>query len=95
MAKVGFSARGERVDFDILAIKQALASAPIAISTEQRREFIDTKNGIKPKAKTALKVIEKEIEKEIVPPTFTADALNLALESAASQQEEVLVVKKK
>jgi hypothetical protein len=48
MAKTARSARGVAVDFDILQIKQALASAPINVGTEERRQFIDTKNGLKP-----------------------------------------------
>ena len=50
MSRSARSARGEVVDFDVLAIKQALASAPISVETKERRAFIDTKNGIKVKA---------------------------------------------
>lgn len=71
MAKIARSARGELVDFDILHIRQALASAPVTISTEERRVFIDTKNGLKPKqvVNNGLKVIQPEavVEKPILP----------------------------
>lgn len=66
MARNATSARGELVDFDILAIKQQLASAPISSSTEERRTFIDTKNGVKlkPKTRNALLVLQSEIIQE-------------------------------
>jgi hypothetical protein len=66
MGKMGTSARGERVDFDILAIKQQLASKPVAIGVDSRRKFIDTKEGLKPKEvkqpiQNALKVINTAV----------------------------------
>lgn len=76
MAKMARSARGEMVDFDILSIKQSLASAPISISTEERRVFIDTKNGLKPKQviNNGLKIISPEVVTE-VPKPILPDAL--------------------
>ena len=47
MAIIGKSARGEEVDFDILHIKQQLASKPVVIGVNERRNFIDNKDGIK------------------------------------------------
>jgi hypothetical protein len=41
------SARGELIDFELLAIKQQLASAPIPKSVEQRKKAIDVKDGVK------------------------------------------------
>lgn len=49
MAVIGTSSRGERVDFEILAIKQQLASKPVAVGVNERRSFIDTKDGVKAK----------------------------------------------
>ena len=71
MAKIGISARGERVDFDILSIKQQLASKPVAVGVDSRRKFIDTKEGIKPKdikqpVQNAIKVIRTEQTTEIL-----------------------------
>lgn len=43
MAKVGRSARGEIIDFDMLAIQQALADAPAPVSVQARRDFIEEK----------------------------------------------------
>ena len=81
MARTARSARGQVVDFDILAIKESLASAPISISTEERRVFIDTKNGLKPKKNVApangLKVIATP---EVVAPTLP-DALKDVMSS--------------
>lgn len=49
MSKQARSARGDLVDFDLLAIKQQLATAPIPVSVDQRRRFVDEKDGIKTK----------------------------------------------
>lgn len=44
MAEKGvLSARGERVDFDLLKIKQQIASAPKATTVAAREDFIDKK----------------------------------------------------
>ena len=47
MAKQARSARGQIVDFDLLAIKQQLATQPVPVGVNQRRKFIDEKDGIK------------------------------------------------
>lgn len=49
MARITTSARGEKVDFDLLAIQQALASAPRPIQVDTRQRFIEEKEGIKAK----------------------------------------------
>lgn len=49
MAKRTKSARGEIVDFDILAIRQQLAGAPSTVNVAARRDYIDAKDGIKKK----------------------------------------------
>lgn len=49
MSKFSRSARGELVNFDLLMIKQQLASAPIAVGVDERRRFIDEKDGIRVK----------------------------------------------
>ena len=91
MAKIARSARGEVVDFDVISIKQALASAPISIGTEERRQFIDTKNGLKPKTvkdpQNALKVLTpSEDETPLVSQeeSSIADAMKLAMAAAAA-----------
>lgn len=53
MSKQARSARGEVIDFDLLAIKQQLASSPTPVSVNQRRKFIDEKAGFKQKIKAA------------------------------------------
>jgi predicted solute-binding protein len=50
MSKRARSARGEIIDFDLLAIKQQLAVTPVPVGVDQRRKFIDEKDGIKTKA---------------------------------------------
>jgi hypothetical protein len=49
MSKTARSARGDIVDFDLLAIKQQLATTPVPVGVNQRRKFIDEKDGIKTK----------------------------------------------
>lgn len=49
MSKKARSARGQFVDFDVLAIKQQLATTPVPVSVDDRRRFIDEKDGIRTK----------------------------------------------
>jgi hypothetical protein len=45
MAEKGvLSARGERVDFDLMKIKQQIAAAPKAVTVKAREDFIDQKS---------------------------------------------------
>ena len=41
------SARGELIDFELLAIKAQLASAPVPKVVEQRKKAIDEKDGVR------------------------------------------------
>jgi hypothetical protein len=43
MARIVTSARGERVDFDLLAIKQSMAATPSTDNTAKRERFINKK----------------------------------------------------
>ena len=47
MPKIVRSARGELIDFELLAIKQQLAAAPVPKVVEQRKAAIDAKDGVK------------------------------------------------
>ena len=47
MSRIARSARGEMVDFDLLAIANQLAAAPPPVTVGQRRAFIDEKEGIR------------------------------------------------
>jgi hypothetical protein len=47
MSKTARSARGDVVDFDLLAIKQQLALKPVPVSVNARRKFIDERDGLK------------------------------------------------
>jgi hypothetical protein len=67
MAKQARSARGQVVDFDLLAIKQQLATQPGPVGVNQRRKFIDEKDGIK----------HRNQENYIVPPPATAPSTEL------------------
>lgn len=65
------SARGDVVDFQLLQIKQQLAAAPVPKVVEERRRFIDEKDGVR---------TTKPVEAE--PVLVQADALALAQEAA-------------
>lgn len=47
MSKFVRSARGEVIDFELLAIKAQLAAAPVPKSVEERKLAIDEKDGVK------------------------------------------------
>lgn len=47
MSRKARSSRGELIDFDLLAIKQQLATTPVPVAVDQRRKFIDEKGGLK------------------------------------------------
>lgn len=47
MAQIVRSARGELIDFELLAIKQQLASAPVPKKVEDRKKAIDEKDGVR------------------------------------------------
>lgn len=47
MGQLVRSARGELIDFELLAIKQQLASAPVPKAVEARKQAIDVKDGVR------------------------------------------------
>lgn len=47
MSRITRSAKGELIDFELLAIKAQLATAPKPKSVEQRKAAIDAKDGVK------------------------------------------------
>lgn len=75
MPRIVRSARGELVDFDLIAIANQLASAPIPVSIHERRQFIDDKDGVKPPKKVA--------------PAPVHDALQFATNAASAQRKVV------
>lgn len=76
MAKTIRSARGEVVDFSVLAIKQQLSAQPISVGVNQRRRFIDEKDGIKHRSQENYIVSPPTVEKEL------PSALTVAAEAA-------------
>jgi len=56
MSKKARSARGEIVDFDLLSIKQQLATTPVNNTVDSRRKFIDEKDRIQNKTEMQLEV---------------------------------------
>lgn len=47
MTKIVRSARGELIDFELLAIKAQLAAAPVPKVVEERKQAIDEKDGVR------------------------------------------------
>ena len=89
MAKNARSARGEIVDFDILSIRSALATAPVSVATEERRKFIDTKDGIKPKAQNGLvSTAPKAAIPEAMAMAFSAAEVSATVEMSSFSEEE-------
>lgn len=54
------SARGEMIDFELLAIKQQLASAPVPKAVEERKIAIAIKDGVKTDVIPDLEIIVEE-----------------------------------
>ena len=57
MSKLVRSARGEVVDFELLAIKQQLAATPVPKAVEQRKAAIDEKDGVKSSVQPDLDIL--------------------------------------
>lgn len=77
MSKITRSARGELVDFDLLSIKQQLATTPTHVNVDARRRFIDEKNGVKSKTDfitTPPLLTPEEIKKLIKQPATEVQA---------------------
>jgi hypothetical protein len=77
MSKKARSARGELIDFDLLAIKQQLAVTPVPVGVDQRRKFIDEKDGIK----------TKQIISQSAPSALDV-ALTAAMQSAVASADQ-------
>lgn len=78
MPRLVRSARGSMVDFDLIAIANQLASAPPPVSVNERRQFIDEKDGIKP---------EKQLV-ESVPDSGVHEALRMAADAASLSRKK-------
>lgn len=78
MSKKARSARGEVVDFDVLAIKEQLALKPIPVGVDKRRKFIDEKDGIK--------------TRQQIPIASIPSALAVAVEAATAQEDASIFI---
>jgi hypothetical protein len=79
------SARGDVVNFELIAIKQQLANAPVPVSVDDRRRFIDEKDGIRVK-----QVQEVPVPAAPVPtPAQMSDALSVGLSAAKESAEAI------
>ena len=86
MTKKARSARGELVDFDLLAIKQQLATTPVPVSVHQRRKFIDEKDGVKTRENFIVPPPDPVVSNEPSPLDIAAQAA-LASQDAARAGE--------
>lgn len=86
MSKFARSARGEIVDFDLLAIKQQLAMTPVPVSVDDRRKFIDERDGLKTKQSQTVSS-EPETQEPAIPSALLM-AVAAAAESAAAADDE-------
>jgi len=80
--KIVTSARQEVVDFDMLAIKQQLATTPVPVSVNQRRKFIDEKDGIKTKENFIVAPAKKVAADEGSPLAVAAEAADASAQAA-------------
>ena len=80
MPRLVRSARGTMVDFDLIAIANQLASAPPPVSVNERRQFIDEKDGIKSAA-------EKTLVKSI-PDAAVHEALKMSADAAKASRKK-------
>lgn len=67
MSKGVKSARGATVDFDLLRIKQQMASAPKTTTVQAREDFIDQK------FKRRLKKMKRDVASTVSPDAILAD----------------------
>ena len=105
MGIFGVSARGERVDFDLLKIKQQLSASPVNVAIQNRRKVIDVKNGLKPReipdekpaSKIALKVIQTSNEEvnEAFAMAFQAAQISAGVEEQFRELQPEMDSKKK
>jgi len=84
MSKQARSARGQIVDFDLLAIKQQLAKQPVPVGVNQRRKFIDEKDGIKHRNQENYIVPPAPVAAKPAAPAALPDALAIAAEAVAT-----------
>lgn len=80
----GRSARGEVVDFDLLKIKQQIASAPPSTDVTRRKDFIE--NRLRRRTKKVPVVVAPVIVDPIVPDTTDAIKADVVVESAPISQ---------
>lgn len=79
MSKKTRSARGDSIDFDLLAIKQQLATTPTPTSVDARRRFIDAKDGVKTKTTNLITPAAKQAAVKVdAPENVNADTVSLA-----------------
>jgi len=76
----GRSARGEIVDFDLLKIKQQIASAPPSTDVTRRKDFIE--NRLRRRTKKAVAVVAPIVVDKDVPSVADADKEDVVISKA-------------
>jgi hypothetical protein len=91
MSKTTRSARGEVVNFDLLIIKQQLAVTPVPVSVDQRRKFIDEKDGIKARTTTVLPQTQVAPVQAAIPSALmmSVEAANVSAKAAEKSKTKV------
>lgn len=79
MSRFTRSARGDLIDFELLAIKAQLAAAPVPKMVESRKAAIDLKDGVKTD----------------VLPDLNMEMFAVAVEGAAASARSATQIKKK
>jgi hypothetical protein len=88
MSKKARSARGEIVDFDLLTIKQQLATAPVPVGATQRRKFIDEKDGFKTRTVQSIEQVELPAIANLPSAlTFGAEAAQISANAQANSKK--------
>jgi len=59
MAVKGKSARGEVVDFDLLRIKEQMASSPVSIDVQKRQDFVENRLRRRARKKVPQELLDK------------------------------------
>ena len=85
MARFARSSRGEVVDFDLLEIKKALGMTPAPVSDNDRRQFINAKEGV---SQTTLKNTQYLDQLQVPLGPQSAMFASLGLEGFPEEKEE-------
>lgn len=98
MAVKGKSARGVVVDFDLLRIKEQMASAPPSIDVRARQDFVESRLRRRARKKVPQELLDKaiaqvEVEKEL--PSVEGEPVAMIEEEEATEEKVAPKTKQK